>query len=105
MLLFLITDLADAEELYADILKDFPSYLQAHISIIQKLDLVEAKNSMPLECRTSLVKSNDLEATITKLKRILDLADTVISETNVEALLAYYGLKTDNRVDAAKIKT
>lgn len=51
------------------------------------------------------MKSNDLEATKTKLKRILDLANTVIDETNVEALLAYYGLKTDNRPDAAKIKT
>lgn len=39
------------------------------------------------------------------LRRIIDLADVVIKDTNTDALLAYYGLKADNRADAAKIKT
>lgn len=100
-----LIELSDAEELYSSIIKDFPTYLQAHISLIQKLDLVEPKNSLPLDYKLSLAKANDLDATKTKLNRILELANIVIKETNVEALLAYYGLKTDNRVDAAKIKT
>lgn len=36
---------------------------------------------------------------------MLELCDLVIQGTNQDALLAYYGLKTDNRSDAAKIKT
>lgn len=99
------SELADAEKIYANIIKDFPTYLTAHISLIQKLELAEAKNSLPLSFKASLDNTNDLDKTVTTLKRIVTLADAVINGTNVVALLAYYGLKTDNRPDASKIKT
>lgn len=102
---FIVSELADAEKIYVNILKDFPTYLTAHISLIQKLELAEAKNSLPLSFKASLDNTNDLEKTLTTLKRIVSLADAVINGTNVNTLLAYYGLKTDNRPDAAKIKT
>lgn len=90
--------------MYADIIKDFPTYLTAHISLIQKLELAEAKNSLPFTYKSSLDKATTLETNRVTLERIIELADVVINETNSETLLAYYGLKTDNRPDAAKIK-
>lgn len=101
----LLTELADAEKIYANIIKDFPTYLTAHISLIQKLELAEAKNSLPLTFKASLDNTNDLDTSVSTLKRIVTLADTVINGTNVDVLLAYYGLKTDSRPDATKIKT
>lgn len=73
--------------------------------MIQKLDVVETKNSYPFIFKTSLDKTNDLETTLATLSRVITLTDIVITETNVESLLSYYGLKSDNRSDAAKIKT
>lgn len=87
-----------------NIIKDFPTYLTAHISLIQKLELAETKNSLPFTYRTSLEKSNYADTNKATLQRIADLANVVINETNTDVLLAYYGLKTDNRPDAAKIK-
>lgn len=98
-------DIADAEELYANIIKDFPSYLIAHISLIQKLELAETKNSLPLTFKASLDKASNSEASKTTLLRIIELADVVIKAINTDTLLAYYGLKADSRADAAKIKT
>lgn len=98
------TDLTDAEEVYSSIIKDFPTYLTAHISLIQKLELAETKNALPFTYAQSLKKATDLDTTKGTLERIVNLANVVIQETNADALLAYYGLKTDNRPDAAKIK-
>lgn len=99
--------MADAEDVYANLIKEFPNYLSAHISLIQKLELTETKHSLPLTYESTLDKAdkaNNAEAIKVTLQRIVDLADLVIKNTNTEALLAYYGLKTDNRPDAAKIK-
>lgn len=101
---FLFADLSDAEEIYSSIIKDFPTYLTAHISLIQKLELAETKNALPFTYSLSLDKAGDLETTTQTLTRIVDLASHVIKETNVDAILGYYGLKTDSRPDAAKIK-
>lgn len=98
-------DLTDAEEVYSSIIKDFPTYLTAHISLIQKLEIAETKNALPFTYAQSLKKANDLDTTKATLERVVDLANVVIKETNVDSLLAFYGLKTDNRPDAAKIKT
>lgn len=101
---FAFLELADAEEIYAKIVKDFPAYLTVHISMIQKLEIAEAKNSLPLTFEATLDKLNNLETTLATLQRIVSLADIVIKETNAETLFAYFGLKSDNRPDAAKIK-
>lgn len=96
--------MADAEEIYAKIVNDFPAYLTVNISMIQKLELAEVKNSLPFTFKSSLDKSNNLDTTQATLKRIVSLADIVIKGTNAETLLAYFGLKVDNRPDAVKIK-
>lgn len=46
----------------------------------------------------------DMKTLDVTLKRVINLANIVINGTNVESLLAYYGLKSDSRPDAAKIK-
>lgn len=98
--------MADAEEVYAKIIKDFPAFSAAHIAFIQKLDVVETKNSLPFTFKSSLDKMTtaDIKVLETTLKRVVNLTNAVISSTNAEHLLAYYGLKTDYRSDAAKIK-
>lgn len=99
-----LTDLTDAEEVYSSIIKDFPTYLTAHISLIQKLELAEIKGALPFTTLRAFEKLTDLDTTKVTLERIINLANVVIQETNSDALLAHYGLKTDNRPDAAKIK-
>lgn len=96
--------MADAEEIYTKIVNDFPAYLTVHISMIQKLEVTEAKNSLPFTFKSSLDKTNNLDTILATLQRIVSLADIVIKGTNAETLLAYFGLKADNRPDAAKIK-
>lgn len=99
--------MADAEEIYNKIVKDYPNFLAAHITFIQKLDVVESKNSLPISFNESIqaMQPADLKTLETTLKRVVSLANIVIAGTNVDSLLAYYGLKSDSRTDAAKIKT
>lgn len=73
--------------------------------MIQKLELAETKNSLPLSFKASLDNTNDLDTSLSTLKRIITLADVVINGTNVDTLLGYYGLKSDSRPDASKIKS
>lgn len=87
------------------IIEQSPNFHGAHIAMIQKLELAEAKNSLPLTFKATIDGTSDLDEALSTLKRIVSLADTVIKGTNVDSLLAYYGLKSDNRPDAAKIKT
>lgn len=83
----------------------FPNYLPAHVSICQKLDPVEIKNQLPFTYKKTLASITELDAAKDVFKRIVKLCDIVISETDSNELLAFYGLKTDIRPDAAKIKT
>lgn len=98
--------MADAEDIYAELIKEFPTFLPAHVSLIQKLDVVETKNSLPFMFNATLEKiaAADAKTLDTTLKRVINLANIVINGTNVDSLLAYYGLKSDSRPDAAKIK-
>lgn len=112
LLNFHFSDLAQAEEIYKDIVANHPTFLAVHLSLIQNLDASEIKSQLPFSFRQSLDAKNasgeasvDVEALTAKLKRIVELADLVIKDTERDPLLAYYGLKTDNRPDAAKIKT
>lgn len=95
----------NAEKVYGTIIEQSPNFLGAHIALIQKLELAESKNSLPLTFKANIDGTSDLDESLSTLRRIVDLCDTVIKGTNVDPLLAYYGLKTDNRPDAAKIKT
>lgn len=104
-LIVFFSELADAEKIYTNIVKEFPTYVTAHNALAQKLELAETKNSLPMIFKSSLDNTNDLDTSLSTLKRIVTLTDAVIRGINVDALLAYYGIKSDSRPDAAKIKT
>ena len=74
------------------------------MSFTEKLDSTEVKNQLPFTYKKSLEKATELDATIENLKKLVKIADIVIEQTDASALLINNGIKTDNRVDAAKIK-
>ncbi|XP_059614675.1 tripeptidyl-peptidase 2 [Phlebotomus argentipes] len=97
-------ELTDAEEIYQELITSNPKYLAAHVSLIQNLETAEPKTQLPHAYALALEKIEDKKPLKATLNRIIDLADLVIRETDVEALLSYYGIKSDTRPDAAKIK-
>lgn len=98
----------DAENLYEEVLTANPSLVGAHLAMIQSLETPtggDLKNQLPNAFVKQLkMNGNDLEELRSKLNRIAKLAALVIDGINQEVLLAYYGLKSDNRPDASKIK-
>ena len=64
----------------------------------------DLKLNLPFAFAQSQEKNGDVTALKDKLLKIIDLANLVIKDIDDNSLLAYYGLKTDNRPDAAKIK-
>ncbi|KAL1392834.1 hypothetical protein pipiens_012189 [Culex pipiens pipiens] len=103
-------DAENAEQVYKAVLKDNPNFLGAHLALIDNLDGgSELKSGLPLSFIAGLEKleGGAPAAALLKVKllKIIELADLVINDIDQNALLAYYGLKTDNRPNAAKIKT
>ncbi|XP_058831362.1 tripeptidyl-peptidase 2 [Topomyia yanbarensis] len=102
-------DPENAMTVYKAVLKGNPNYLGAHLALIDNLDSSELKTNLPLAFTASLDKgeSGDAAAALLKVKliNIIDLANLVLKDIDQNALLAYYGLKTDSRSNAAKIKT
>lgn len=98
----------DAESLYNEVLSANPGFVGAHLALIQSIETptgTDLKNQLPFafskQLRDAAADVEDLRA---KLVKVGKLAGLVIEGINQEALLAYYGLKSDNRPDAAKIK-
>jgi len=50
------------------------------------------------------VSETPREVDAKKLERVLSIAQVVIDSVDQNSLLAYYGLKTDDQLDAAKVK-
>jgi tripeptidyl-peptidase II len=98
----------DAENLYKEVLAAHPGFVGAHLSMIQSIETPsgnDLKNQLPFAFMKQLRDSaTNIEESKLKLSKIAKLAGLVIEGINQEALLAYYGLKTDNRPDAVKIK-
>lgn len=99
-------DTANAEDVYKTIVQDHPDYLPVHMSMIHNLEggNGDIKNQLPFTFKSEVAKEKDLESKKAILSRIVDLSDLIIKKTPVDTLLAYYGLKSDTRPDAAKIK-
>lgn len=98
----------EAENLYKEVLAANPGFVGAHLSMIQSIETPsggDLKNQLP-NAFTKQVKDagTDIEDLKTKQAKIVKYADLVIEGINQEALLAFIGLKSDNRSDAAKIK-
>lgn len=98
----------EAENLYKDVLSANPGFVGAHLSLIQSIETPagnDLKNQLPFAFMKQIRDpSADLEDMKVKLNKILKLTRLVIDGINQEALLAFYGLKSDNRADAVKIK-
>lgn len=98
----------DAENLYKEVLLANPGFVGAHLAMIQSIETPtggDLKNQLPHAFMKQLKDAaTDLQEVKTKLNKILKLTGLVIEGINQEAMLAFYGLKSDNRPDAAKIK-
>lgn len=103
-------DRENAEEVYKEILQSHPTHLQAHLSFIQHLDPMDTKTMFPFAFKKSIELNHTSEkkerttTTRENLQKVIELASIIIKETDKDALLAYYGLKSDSRSDANKIK-
>lgn len=104
-------DAADAEEVYREVSAAYPTnYVQVHLAMVQHLEASllnsDVKTQLPNTFKMQLKASaGNLEELRGKLTRIVKLCGMVVEGINQEALLAYYGMKSDNRPDATKIKT
>jgi tripeptidyl-peptidase-2 len=96
----------DAENLYKEVIAANPNYIGAHLSLIQN---VESGNDMKMQLPNAFYKQiRTIDVNIDELKmklsKVVKLATQVIEGVNQESLLSFYGIKADNRPDAAKIK-
>lgn len=96
----------DAENLYKEVVSTTPNYIGAHLSLIQNVEngndmKTQLPNAFNKQIRSIDVNLDELK---TKLSKVVKLATQVIEGINQESLLSFYGMKADNRPDAAKIK-
>lgn len=85
-----------ANLLYGELKNIFSDHLPVHTAMLSSLDSPEARRHVP---------HDDIsDNSIALANQILAVADFVITNIDQDKLLAYYGLKTDQRPDAAKIK-
>lgn len=85
-----------ATTLYGELKAAFPDHLQIHTAMLTSLDSTEAAKHVP---------HDDLcDASLNFADQIITIADVVIAAVDQDKLLSYYGLKTDPRPDALKIK-
>ncbi|XP_046586806.1 tripeptidyl-peptidase 2 isoform X1 [Neodiprion lecontei] len=86
-----------AASLYDELKSAFPDHLPVHTAMLVSLDSPEARHHVPHD--------NLSDNAIYHANQIVAVADHVINSIDQEKLLAYYGMKSDQRPDAAKIKT
>lgn len=103
-------DRENAEDVYNELLANNPNHLQAHLALIQNLDTNDIKTQLPFTFNRSMRNQidEDKEKVLQlrlNLEKIADLSHKIITETDRDVLLVYFGVKLDNRSDAMKIKT
>ncbi|KFB50300.1 AGAP004870-PA-like protein [Anopheles sinensis] len=99
-------DAESAENLYRTVLKDNPTHSAAHLALVDNIDQGELKANLPYAFTAACDPTETGAVALQKMKllRIVDLTRLVLKEIDQNALLAYYGLKVDNRPNASKIK-
>ena len=86
-----------AHKLYVELKSDFPEHLPVYTSMLSSLDLTEARRHVP---------HDDLpDTSLNYANQMLGVADKVLSAVDQDKLLAYFGAKSDQRPDAAKVKS
>ncbi|XP_014283046.1 tripeptidyl-peptidase 2 isoform X1 [Halyomorpha halys] len=86
----------DADTLYDEIKKEFPTHVGTHSSMMAALE-PDSKRFYP--------GMEETKETMEISKHIEEIATIVCNEINQSELLAHFGIKSDHRVDAATIKT
>uniref|UniRef100_T1IXT2 Tripeptidyl-peptidase 2 n=1 Tax=Strigamia maritima TaxID=126957 RepID=T1IXT2_STRMM len=74
-----------SKKLYDELKLEFSDHIPLHLARLQALDNEKDRNN--------------------NLVQIIAVSDTIISAIDQDSLLAYYGIKNDNRPDATKIKS
>lgn len=98
-------DPISAEELYTSLTAEHPKFLAPNMSLIQALEAAsEFKTQLPFTFNNSFGEKNVTELAKTA-ERIIELSDLVIDGTITDTILVYYGIKSDTRSDASKIKS
>ncbi|XP_034947596.1 tripeptidyl-peptidase 2 isoform X1 [Chelonus insularis] len=85
-----------ATALYNELRTSYPDHLPVHTAMLISLDSTEARRILPHDDLT--------ETAINFADQMVDVADKVISAIDQEKILAFYGMKHDQRPDALKIK-
>lgn len=110
--MFFYLDLDKAQKIFEEVISAHPTHFPAYSMLIQNLESSEfLKTQLPPVGFVKYIKSKegdekpDVKKITETLEKIVTLANTVIKEVDKDALLVYYGIKTDTRPDAAKIKS
>ncbi|XP_076397926.1 tripeptidyl-peptidase 2 isoform X1 [Megachile rotundata] len=86
-----------ANLLYGELKTLFADHLPVHTAMLMSLDSPEARRHVP---------HDDIsEESVSLANQIISVADFMLTNIDQDKLLAYYGLKSDQRDDAAKIRT
>ncbi|XP_033232099.1 tripeptidyl-peptidase 2 isoform X2 [Belonocnema kinseyi] len=86
-----------AHKLYVELKSDFPDHLPVYTAMLSSLDITEARRHVP---------HNDLpDTSLNYANQMLGVADKVLGSVDQDKLLAYFGAKSDQRPDAAKVKS
>lgn len=88
------------DELYTDLLKEYPECLELHTSYLQCIDSFDPKRQLP-----NIVKTQTVTLTKSAVKKYISICDQVLNQVDPEKLLAYFSIKVDLRTDAVQIKT
>lgn len=89
-----------ADALYEELRAAHPDKLSIPVAMLKHLKSSWDKSSYPIMGELTLPCSDPA-----LLNRILNVVNTVIDLIDQNALLAYYGMKTDLSPDASKVKT
>lgn len=113
-MLLLLSEIGKAEDIYNEVIAAHPKYSLAHVLLMQNIESSEYKAMLPHAFAKMVNTDVDEDAhkeemlrIRTALERVSQLGGYVINDMKSEydELLAYYGLKSDTRPDASKIKT
>ncbi|KAF4524231.1 hypothetical protein B566_EDAN012199 [Ephemera danica] len=102
--------MSQSSTLYEELCAAYPEHLPVHVARLQCLDAtINERNGVASSSGNS--NSSSSSSTLTASSKaqlvtaLLTVADTIISTVSQDKLLAFYGMKTDQRPDSAKIKT
>lgn len=86
---------SEADQLYKEILKTYPDHVGVYTAMMSNLE-PDSKRLLP---------GQDLTSSLPLNAQLLEVTNAAVSSIDEKELLAFIGIKSDQRPDAAKIKT